>query len=37
VRDQYDEWRQILANMYYLETGIPPLEEDPQPEEQLTQ
>jgi hypothetical protein len=37
VRDQYEEWRQILANMYYLETGIPPLEEAPQPEKQIQQ
>ncbi len=32
VRDQYEEWRRILANMYYAETGIPPVEEDPRPE-----
>ena len=37
VRDQYEEWRQILANMYYLETGIPPLEENSQFEEQFPQ
>jgi len=33
VRDQYEEWRKILANMYYAETGIPPLAEEPQSEE----
>ncbi|MEQ9567267.1 MAG: hypothetical protein RLN85_15885, partial [Pseudomonadales bacterium] len=33
VRDQYEEWRKILANMYYAETGIPPLEQEPQTEE----
>lgn len=33
VRDQYEEWRKILANMYYAETGIPPVEEDFQPAE----
>lgn len=37
VRDQYEEWREILANMYYLETGIPPLEENSKFEEQLQQ
>lgn len=33
VRDQYEEWRKILADMYYAETGIPPLEQEPRTEE----
>ena len=31
VRDQYSEWRKLLADMYYLETGYPRPDEERTP------
>lgn len=31
VRNQYDEWREILKEMYYLETGYPRPQQDQEP------